>query len=289
MLTSSELSLSEARSNTIDDAQISKLHYIGNYERRLPINIARMMENAYDWEHLPFVHSSSFSSIELIADGPWGWRAKAGLPSDHGEQYQLLDLLVDTSRNYWATTVFSGPGEGIQIHTQATSITDTEIKIDVRFYLPSKPDKPSDAEFMLQYLQQQYATLYDEDIELMAGRQSALDDRLRWKDSTTEISSVLVGNVADLGKAKTHTVKAGKGRYCVRFWQDQWWIHSAVCPHLLGPLDDSKINEQGEVTCPWHGYRFNIETGENTDRKCKALDTPPTVVERDGELFLEFE
>jgi len=36
------------------------------------------------------------------------------------------------------------------------------------------------------------------------------------------------------------------------------------CPHLGVPLGRGKI-ENGEIVCPFHGSRFNIVTGENTD------------------------
>ena len=98
MLTETEQSLSEARPNAIDFDRVSGLHYLGNYVRRLPINLARMMENAYDWEHLPYVHSSSFSSIDLIDSGAWGWRAKIGLPDGSPASHQLLDLLGESDR-----------------------------------------------------------------------------------------------------------------------------------------------------------------------------------------------
>jgi nitrite reductase/ring-hydroxylating ferredoxin subunit len=36
------------------------------------------------------------------------------------------------------------------------------------------------------------------------------------------------------------------------------------CPHLNLPLGKGKIVDN-EIVCPFHGSRFNIETGENTD------------------------
>ena len=53
--------------------------HIGSYRRRMPVSLARMYENALDWEHLPWLHSSSFKSIDCIEAGDWGWRAKAVL------------------------------------------------------------------------------------------------------------------------------------------------------------------------------------------------------------------
>jgi nitrite reductase/ring-hydroxylating ferredoxin subunit len=36
------------------------------------------------------------------------------------------------------------------------------------------------------------------------------------------------------------------------------------CPHLGLPIGRGRI-EAGEIVCPFHGSRFNIATGENTD------------------------
>lgn len=33
-----------------------------------------------------------------------------------------------------------------------------------------------------------------------------------------------------------------------------------TCPHQEGPLSDGVV-EDGQVTCPWHGARFDIKTG----------------------------
>ena len=39
--------------------------WVGSYQRRMPVSLDRMYENALDWAHLPFLHQSSFASIEL--------------------------------------------------------------------------------------------------------------------------------------------------------------------------------------------------------------------------------
>ncbi len=286
LLTETEQALTATRPNTIDFDRIPQLHYLGNYVRRLPVNLNRMMENAYDWEHLPFVHASSFSSIDCIASGPWGWRAKIGLPEGAPEPYQLLDLLVAGEKHYWVSTVYSGPGTGIEIHTQATVIAEDEIEVDVRFYLPEAPANETAAEMILAYMRQQYATLYDEDQALMSGRQNALDDRVRWSAGEPDKSDVLVGKIADLDPATVNVVETDMGRFCVRYWKGAWLVHSAVCPHLLGPLQDSPINDSGEVMCPWHGYRFDVRTGENVEQKCRSLAPPPELVERGDALYL---
>ncbi|MFN3214316.1 MAG: Rieske 2Fe-2S domain-containing protein [Henriciella sp.] len=286
MLTDTEQSLAAARPNQVDFDRVAGLHYLGNYVRRLPINLARMMENAYDWEHLPFVHSSSFSSIDLIDSGTWGWRAKIGLPEGAPASHQLLDLLVESDKHYWVSTVFSGPGTGIEIHTQATELAENEIEVDVRFYLPEAPENETGAEMILAYMQQQYATLYDEDLDLMSGRQEALDDRLRWAANAPDPKDILVGRTDDLDPDQVHVVEMEQGRFCVRQWQGRWLVHSAVCTHLLGPLENSSVDENGQVTCPWHGYHFDVQTGENTEQKCQALAQPPELITVNETLYL---
>lgn len=37
-----------------------------------------------------------------------------------------------------------------------------------------------------------------------------------------------------------------------------------TCPHAGGPIGEGKLS--GEiVTCPWHGWQFNVHTGERDD------------------------
>ena len=286
MLTETENTKAGYRSNAIDYDRIADLHYLGNYIRPLPTNIARMMENAYDWEHLPYVHPSSFSSIDLIDSGAWGWRARIGVPGGIEPTYQMLDLLVDAEKNYWVSTVFHGPGEGIEIHTQASTLSDDEIQVDVRFYLPTAPDDPSSSAAILQYMQTQYARLYDEDIDLMQGRQAALEDRSRWREGDSTPSETVVGALSSLDKGMSHTIETATGRYCIRHWQNRWIAHSAVCPHQLGPLHESDVDEAGLITCPWHGYKFDVATGNSQGDLCVALAKAPELVERNGDLIL---
>lgn len=36
-----------------------------------------------------------------------------------------------------------------------------------------------------------------------------------------------------------------------------------VCPHQGGPLGKGSVDDNGCVTCPWHGWQFDIRTGKN--------------------------
>ena len=58
--------------------------HVGSYRRRLPVNLVRMYENALDWEHLPHLHKSSFSALDLLDAGgvqPWLTSVRAPVAS----------------------------------------------------------------------------------------------------------------------------------------------------------------------------------------------------------------
>ena len=272
------------RANTVDHDRVAALHYLGNYTRTLPVSMARMMENARDWEHLPHIHASSFAAIEAIDQGHWGWRAKVAQPGE-GAEDQLLELVIDYEQNYWATAILAGAAQGVEVHTRATEIAAQEIEIDVRFYNATELPEEMSAIY-LEVLQGQYATLYDEDVPLMSGRQQALDDQRQRRDSNAGSADILVGEIEKLPRNAATVVDTPTGRYCVRYRDGQWLAHSAVCTHQLGPLDRSLLASDGSVTCPWHGYRFDIASGENLDGKCASLATAPQLEERSGKLYL---
>ena len=263
------------RPTAIDYSVTGRLHSLGNYLRQLPSNLARMMENAHDWEHLPCVHPSSFAAISPVETGSWGWRCKTALPA--GDE-QLIELLVDNARHYWATTVVAGPGQGTQIHTQASALDACRIEVDVRFYLPQAPQSEEQGAMILAYLQAQYATLYDEDEALMLGRQAALDERkaLRMAEPTAVLD---LGPEAALDRKSVHEGMLGREKVLVRYWQGRWTAHAARCPHALGPLDAAEPDAAGRITCPWHGYRFDLVSGAEEQGRCGALPVFETLVE----------
>ncbi len=45
--------------------------------------------------------------------------------------------------------------------------------------------------------------------------------------------------------------------------------YSGVCPHLAGPLLEGVITD-GRVVCPWHRYRFDLDSG-----RCETVPGAP--------------
>ncbi len=69
-----------------------------------------------------------------------------------------------------------------------------------------------------------------------------------------------VGNVADFEPGKGRMVIVG-GRHVALFrLGDQFHALDNMCLHRAGPLCEGPI-DQGVVTCPWHGWSYEIATG----------------------------
>ena len=62
----------------------------------------------------------------------------------------------------------------------------------------------------------------------------------------------------------------------------------ALCPHRAGPLADG-ITGGGELHCPLHSYKFDLETGEPIGNECKALKTYPLEIDDSGNLRVTIE
>ena len=56
------------------------------------------------------------------------------------------------------------------------------------------------------------------------------------------------------------------------------------CVHLRGPLAEGEL-DGCVVTCPWHGWQYDVRTGENEFDRAIVLETYEVAVE-DGEVRL---
>ena len=60
-----------------------------------------------------------------------------------------------------------------------------------------------------------------------------------------------------------------------------------ACPHKGGYLSDGWVStKRQEVICPWHRFRFRLETGESATNSELVVETFPTRVEN-GEIVVD--
>lgn len=58
-----------------------------------------------------------------------------------------------------------------------------------------------------------------------------------------------------------------------------------TCPHLGGPLGEGSL-DQNLVTCPWHGWQFDITSGKCENMPGECVATIPVEVIGD-DVFLK--
>jgi len=56
-----------------------------------------------------------------------------------------------------------------------------------------------------------------------------------------------------------------------------------VCPHAEGPVGEGDLDEK-VVTCPWHGWEFDVTSGVSQMSPDMKVQTYPTKVEGDDIL-----
>lgn len=77
-------------------------------------------------------------------------------------------------------------------------------------------------------------------------------------------------------------VEAGDKKVTLARHKDQLFAFAQKCPHASGILADGFIDAMGQVVCPMHRYRFNIQNGRNTSGEGYYLKTYAVECRPDG-------
>lgn len=72
--------------------------------------------------------------------------------------------------------------------------------------------------------------------------------------------------VDEIGDGEVIEVMVGEHAVAVGRVDGEWFAVDNVCPHAGGPLGDG-ILDGCTLTCPWHGYSYDVRTG-----KCEVDD-----------------
>lgn len=71
---------------------------------------------------------------------------------------------------------------------------------------------------------------------------------------------VPVGRAADVPRLEGRSVQFGTVRVAIFNLPDGWAAIAHACPHQGGPLADGIVADRC-VTCPLHGWRFDLRSG----------------------------
>lgn len=230
------------------------------YRRTIHASAERIWENVLDWEHLPWLHGSSFLGIEPLEGEADGWRAWVTQPPAERPRRSLIAVELHRPELHYWTRTLEGAGAGGAIRTTLQPIAARATAITVEFYVPGVPAERIAA--VGQAYTRLYTRLWDEDEAMMMRRQEVLDARGR--GATAPLERIDLGPLARLRARLPLLVDTPEGRVRLIALGDDIAVHACVCPHLGGPLEQGPLCD-GVVTCPWHGYRFEVRTGASAD------------------------
>jgi nitrite reductase/ring-hydroxylating ferredoxin subunit len=69
------------------------------------------------------------------------------------------------------------------------------------------------------------------------------------------------------------------GSFAIFRCGDRFFATQSFCPHLLGPLFQGTLSGD-TVTCPWHQWRFSLETGRRLDFSGMEMPNEPGLLRR---------
>ncbi len=250
------------------------LTLVASYDRLIKANITRVWENVLDWEHLPHLHNSTFDYISLDEAGDWGWRTWS-----NPERTAYIELCVDKTQ--YVARSYDAKEQTSEIWTYLTPENE-QTGIHVEFHATNI--KPEAKHKVGKIYLRLYEQLWDEDEAMMTARQLRLTES---RNTDTELN---LGNVEQLRSRLPITVQLKNGEFRLTESNGKLVLYSTICPHRLGPLDDADICDN-TVTCPWHGYCFDIVTGNclsPAGSSCK-LPEPPAILEGSGNIILKYQ
>jgi nitrite reductase (NADH) small subunit len=93
---------------------------------------------------------------------------------------------------------------------------------------------------------------------------------------------VTVARVEDIPPGSVAPVRADETEIALAHCNGGFYAVQGHCIHLQGPLGHGEL-EDCVLTCPWHGWQYDVRTGENEFDLAIKLETYDVQIE-DGEI-----
>ena len=95
---------------------------------------------------------------------------------------------------------------------------------------------------------------------------------------------------AELQEGRVKPVTCARQTVCMTHYKGQYAALDNRCPHQGGPLGMGELDETADacyVTCPWHGWQFDIRTGAHRTSPLQHVTLPVKI--EDGAVFVDLE
>ena len=277
--------MASAEKDRAADAGATPLVLAATYRREVAASLARVWENVHDWEHLPWLHGSSFAAVELLERAPSGWRVRLVAQPGDPARSQVVELAADESAHRYRVVTREGPGAGSEIRVQLEPRAPHVTGVVVEFHVPPMP-APRLAR-LGDTLVELYRLLWDEDEAMMIARERACTARRARTagPASPRPTAIALGGEDEVRARLPLAFDLDGERFRLLDVEGTLLAHAATCPHWLGPLDAAPVRD-GCVTCPWHGYRFDVRTGAGADGCGLRLPPAPAVVLTGGRVVV---
>jgi nitrite reductase/ring-hydroxylating ferredoxin subunit len=89
---------------------------------------------------------------------------------------------------------------------------------------------------------------------------------------------IKVADITELQPGQCKVVQAGERELALANVDGKFHCVDNVCPHRGGPLGEGNLDGT-VITCPWHGWRFDVCTGVSPVIPTAKVDKFDVVVE----------
>jgi len=89
---------------------------------------------------------------------------------------------------------------------------------------------------------------------------------------------VKVATLSDLPPGTAKAVEVGENSFALYNVGGTVYATTNTCPHRGGPLGEGELNES-VITCPWHGFQYDVTTGKCQTNPALSLGCHPVRVE----------
>jgi len=246
-------------------------------DRTIAASVDTILENALDWEHLPHLHSQTYSAIRLLDSNDKGWRARVEAAGGRGQTSEI-QLSIERQALRFVTKTLIGAGAGTQITTQLSAVNDYRTEIHVDFFLP--PVEPQWMTKVAEAYKLLHEQMWDQDEAMMMrlgqvqerAMASAREAAFPWARTSARDDRKCLGSRAELESRLPIDLEVGGRPVRIVSVDGELLVFDTQCPHRGGPVE---VANSCEGKCRWHGYSFDLRGGSSTDGRGLALEPPP--------------
>lgn len=101
------------------------------------------------------------------------------------------------------------------------------------------------------------------------------------------MAKVVVGKTSEVQDGKLMHITAGGKEIVITKLDGNYYAMDSVCTHAGADLHEGELNNN-ELTCPWHGAKWDIKTGNliSFPQKLKPLQSHKISIDNDT-LYIE--